>query len=176
MPVPRDPTELTRHLAHYNDCIIVSACEFLHSYQLPTYKNRLEIVKCNPGILDVLFDCAIMPRPTIFPTSLVSIMACHMLHFLFERPLYIVPGASTPMDSTRKMRDWKLLSQCLTILTSRENWAEKIIETCMKVEEEDYLEIRTSVFGFIYFTISSDCTDLACLSKPRQGTIRECRQ
>ena len=177
MPMPGDPIELSRHLAHFDDCVIVSACEFLRTCRPPTYTSHLEILKCNPEILDVLFDCAIIPRLAHFPISLVSFLAWYMLNFLFERSLYIVPGVSTPMDATRKMRDWKLLLQCLAVLTSRKKWAEMIIETWMKVEEENYSEIQTSVaFGFMYFTTSSNCTDSACLSKPRQGTIRGCCQ
>ncbi|KAL4066088.1 hypothetical protein J3A83DRAFT_4392195 [Scleroderma citrinum] len=47
------------------------------------------------------------------------------------------------MDVTLKAQDWKPLSQCLAILTSREDWVEKIIDAWMRIEEEDYKEIRT---------------------------------
>jgi len=47
------------------------------------------------------------------------------------------------MDATLKMPHWKALSHCLAILTSRKDWAEKIIDVWMKVEEEDYKGLLT---------------------------------
>ena len=56
------------------------------------------------------------------------------------------------MDTTLNKQDLKSLLQCLTILTSRGDWTEKITDTWMKVKEEDYLGIRTSVhFGLVFY-------------------------
>lgn len=34
------------------------------------------------------------------------------------------------------------MTQAVAILTSREDWCEKIIEVWMKIEEEDWREVR----------------------------------
>ena len=156
---------------------MLSACWFIRAYRPFTCKHRLEILSANPELLDILFDCAILPRPTLFPTSIVCTLACEILSRLFQLPSYIVLGVSTSIDSTLKTFDWKLLSKCLTILTSRKDWTEKIIEIWMSVEEEDYLKIRTSVgFRSMYFTIASYCIDLACSNETRRGILERGQQ
>ncbi|KAF9239310.1 hypothetical protein BU15DRAFT_46822 [Melanogaster broomeanus] len=111
----------------------------------PTRKFCLEILKKKPEVLDLLFDCAISPRPPWYPETHADSIACEALALLFQWPAHVVPGVSTPMDSAFKAHDWKSMSQCLTILTSREDWADKIIEIWMKVEEEDAHGIRQSL-------------------------------
>ncbi|KAL4076218.1 hypothetical protein V8B97DRAFT_1923525 [Scleroderma yunnanense] len=143
MPIPKNSDDVARYLAHFQECIIFGACWFLQTQPPRTCKDRLEILKSKPEIIDVLFDCAIIPRSSAFPTSLVCSVACEALILLFQWSSHIVPGVSTPIDATVKVQHWKALSQCLTILTSRGNWAEKILDIWMKVEEEDYLEIET---------------------------------
>ncbi|KAF8838946.1 hypothetical protein BDN67DRAFT_906453 [Paxillus ammoniavirescens] len=109
---------------------------------LPPRKFCLEILKRKPEVLDLLFDCAILPRPPWYPETQADSIACEALGLLLQWPSHIVPGVSTPMDSAFKAQDWKAMSQCLTILTSREGWAEKIIEIWMKIEEEDSRVIK----------------------------------
>lgn len=134
----------------------MTASRFLRAYRPFACQIHLEIIKSNPQLLDVLFDCAIIPRPTLFPTTMACAQACEILTLLFLSPPYIVPGVPTPMDTMQEM-PWKSISQCLTILTSRHDWAEKIIDTWMTVEEEELLRIRMSVhFTFMYFMVSSD--------------------
>ncbi|KAF9239312.1 hypothetical protein BU15DRAFT_74731, partial [Melanogaster broomeanus] len=108
----------------------------------PTRKFCLEILKKKPEVLDLLFDCAILPRPPWYPETQADSIACEALALLFQWPVHVIPGVSTPMDSAFKAHDWKAMSQCLTILTSREDWADKIIEVWMKVEEEDTRGIK----------------------------------
>ena len=166
-----------RCLAHFQESIMLSACWFLRAYRPLACKDRLEILNANPELLDILFDCAILPRPTLFPTSIVCTLACEILSRLFQLPPYIVLGVSTSIDSTLKTFDWKLLSKGLTILTSRKDWTEKIIEIWMRVEEEDYLKIQTSVgFRSMYFTIASYCIDLACSNEIHQGILKRCQR
>ena len=143
---------MDRCLAYLQECSILGACWLLHAYRPLTCKNCLEIFSYNSKILDVLFDCAIIPRRTVFPTITACVLACEMLTLLFLWLSHIVQGVSTVMDTTLNKQDLKSLLQCLTILRSREDWTEKIIDTWMKVEEEDYLGIRTSVhFGLVFY-------------------------
>ncbi|KIJ61424.1 hypothetical protein HYDPIDRAFT_115886 [Hydnomerulius pinastri MD-312] len=112
---------------------------------LPSRKFCLDLLKKKPEVLDLLFDCAILPRPPSYPETEASSLACESVALLFQWPSHIVPGVSTPVDSTFKAQEWKAMSQCLTILTSREEWAEKIIEVWMRVEEEDLLPVKRSL-------------------------------
>ncbi|KAG2146289.1 hypothetical protein DEU56DRAFT_978760 [Suillus clintonianus] len=105
-------------------------------------KHCLDILKKNPEILDLLFDCAIVARPPWYPETQLDSIACEVLALLFQWPLHIVPGVSTPQDSAFRAQEWKAMSQAAAILTSREDWCDKIIEVWMKIEEEDWREVR----------------------------------
>ncbi|EIW74497.1 hypothetical protein CONPUDRAFT_113510 [Coniophora puteana RWD-64-598 SS2] len=96
----------------------------------------LEIVKRKPHIFDLLLDCAILERPRWYPESQVGHIACELLVLLFHWPGYMVPGV-TPLDRGSKNSDWKAMLQTMTIFTSRPDWAEKIHEVWMRIQEED---------------------------------------
>ena len=144
VPILKHPTGVDWHFARFQEYIVAGACWFIRACR-PLCETRFEVLKDSPEILDILFDCAIIPRPTLFPTSTVCTLACEALTSLFILPAYIVPGVPTPLHLSPEMQDWKPSSQCLAILTSQKDWADKIIETWMKVEEEEYLGIRSSV-------------------------------
>ena len=105
-------------------------------------KHCLDILKKKPEILDLLFDCAIITRPPWYPETRVDSIACEVLALLFQQPSHIVPGVSTPQDTAFRAQEWKAMTQAATILTSREDWCEKIVEVWMKVEEEDWREVQ----------------------------------
>ncbi|OAX35603.1 hypothetical protein K503DRAFT_773300 [Rhizopogon vinicolor AM-OR11-026] len=105
-------------------------------------KHCLDILKKNPEILDLLFDCAVITRPPWYPETQVNSIACEILALLFQWPAHIVPGVSTPQDNAFRAQEWKSMSQAVSILTSREDWCEKIIEIWMKIEEEDWREVK----------------------------------
>ncbi|KAH7922924.1 hypothetical protein BV22DRAFT_1016358 [Leucogyrophana mollusca] len=108
----------------------------------PSRKFCYEVVKKNPVVLDLLFDCAIIPRPESYPETRVDSLACEVLSMLFQWPSHIVPGVSTNMDGAFKAQDWKSMSQTFKLLVDREEWAEKMIEVWMKTEEDDWPEIK----------------------------------
>ncbi|KAH7910958.1 hypothetical protein BJ138DRAFT_1151737 [Hygrophoropsis aurantiaca] len=108
----------------------------------PSRKACHEIIKKNPVLLDLLFDCAIIPRPESYPETHVDSIACQVISLLFQWPFHIVPGVSTNMDGTFKAQDWKFMSLSFKLLVDRDEWVEKIIEVWMKIEEEDYSKIQ----------------------------------
>lgn len=171
MPILTDPVDVANELEHFQESIIFGACSIFRTEPPLTCKHRLDILKSQPEMLDVLFDCAVISRPSLFPTSLVCSVACEALMLLFQWPSHIVPGVSTPMDATLKTQHWKALSQCLSILTSRPDWAEKIIDVWMKVEEEDYHVIRQYGFGFTHFAIFFDRAVLGCSKGHQKGLL-----
>ncbi|KAF9226366.1 hypothetical protein BS17DRAFT_749768 [Gyrodon lividus] len=140
------PSQAVAHAPRYYAMAQESSMWAVHGLlctnPLPSRKFCLEIVKKKPEVLDLLFDCAILSRPPWYPETQADSIACEALTLLLQWPSPIVPGVSTPMDSAFKAQDWKAMSQCLTILTSREDWAEKIIEIWMKVEEEDSRQVK----------------------------------
>ncbi|KAL4078893.1 hypothetical protein V8B97DRAFT_1881362, partial [Scleroderma yunnanense] len=141
-PIDRDPFELAYHLEDFQELVMFCVCWLLRTDTPLTCKQCLELIKGKPEILDLLFDCAIIPRPRLIPTTLVCSMACETIVLIFRWPSHIVPGVLTPMDATLRGKDCKPLSQCLTILRSCKDWAEKIIDAWMQVEEEDYQEVQ----------------------------------
>ncbi|KAL4071102.1 hypothetical protein V8B97DRAFT_2024011 [Scleroderma yunnanense] len=126
-PILRDPADVACDFAQLQEFIIFGVCWLIRTNPPLTCKRRLELLKEKPEMLDLLFDCVIIPRSRFFPTSLACSMAWETIILLFRWPSHTVPG-------------------CLAILTSRKDWAEKIIDAWMKVEEEDYYhDIRTMI-------------------------------
>ncbi|OAX38729.1 hypothetical protein K503DRAFT_792343 [Rhizopogon vinicolor AM-OR11-026] len=126
-------------LAH--DDALWAAQGLVCTYPVLSAKFRLEILKKRPEIVDLLFDCAITPRPAWYPERQADAVACEILALLFQWPPYVVPGVSSPLDGSLRTQEWKALSQALTILTSREEWSGRLIEVWMRVEEEDWRHV-----------------------------------
>ncbi|KAG1761546.1 hypothetical protein EDD22DRAFT_895524 [Suillus occidentalis] len=128
-------------LAH--DDALWAAQGLVCTYPVLPMKFRLEILKKRPGIVDLLFDCAITPRPPWYPERQSDAVACEILALLFQWPPYIVPGVSSPLDGSSRTQEWKALSQALKMLTARQEWSEKLIEVWMSVEEEDWRHVES---------------------------------
>ncbi|KAL4069126.1 hypothetical protein J3A83DRAFT_4095262 [Scleroderma citrinum] len=138
-PILRDPADVACDFAQLQEFIIFGVCWLIRTNPPLTCKRRLELLKEKPEMLDLLFDCVIIPRSRFFPTSLACSMAWETIILLFRWPSHTVPGFYY-----QRLANSNTLSQCLAILTSRKDWAEKIIDAWMKVEEEDYYhDIRT---------------------------------
>ncbi|EGO03466.1 hypothetical protein SERLA73DRAFT_45690 [Serpula lacrymans var. lacrymans S7.3] len=110
----------------------------------PNRQFCLDILKKKPEVLDLLFDCAVMDRPAWYPEMETDTIACEVLALLFHYPLHIVPGVSMSpaIDAAFKVQEWKTMGQSLAILTSRKDWAAKIIDVWEKVKEEDWGKIK----------------------------------
>jgi hypothetical protein len=128
-------------LAH--DDALWAAQGLVCTYPMLPTKFRLEILKKRPEIVDLLFDCAITPRPAWYPERQSDAVACEILALLFQWPPYIVPGVSSPLDGSSRTQEWKALSQALKMLTARQEWSEKLIEVWMSVEEEDWGHVES---------------------------------
>ncbi|EIW77049.1 hypothetical protein CONPUDRAFT_157321 [Coniophora puteana RWD-64-598 SS2] len=97
----------------------------------------LDILRKKPQIFDLLLDCAILDRPECFPESGVNSITCEMLALIFHWPFHVVPGVAQTMDSSFQAQDWKAMWQAMSILTSRQDWVDKLVEVWMHVLEED---------------------------------------
>lgn len=128
-------------LAH--DDALWAAQGLVCTYPMLPTKFRLEILKKRPEIVDLLFDCAITPRPAWYPERQSDAVACEILALLFQWPPYIVPGVSSPLDGSSRTQEWKALSQALKMLTARKEWSEKLIEVWMSVEEENCRHVES---------------------------------
>lgn len=131
-----------RFYAKVQEVALLAAHGLLCIIPPPSRKHCLDILKKKPEILDLLFDCALITPQPWYPETRVNSMACEVLALLFQWPLHIVPGVSTPQDNFFRAQEWKAMSQAVNILRSRDNWCEKIIEVWMKVEEEDWCQIK----------------------------------
>lgn len=96
----------------------------------------LGILKEKPYILDLLFDCATLERPSWFPESRIGNTACESIVLLLHLPGYMVPGITAP-NRSHHPQEWKAMLQAVSILLGRPDWVERIIEVWMHVEEED---------------------------------------
>ncbi|EIW83537.1 hypothetical protein CONPUDRAFT_164456 [Coniophora puteana RWD-64-598 SS2] len=117
----------------------------LHTFPIQPRSFCLDILKKRPQILDLLLDCAILNRPPVYPETQVPATACEVLCLLLDWSDYIVPGLSPPVPTvykTSESRDLKVMAQALSVLTSRQDWSEKLIEVWMHIEEEDMETVR----------------------------------
>lgn len=113
------------------------------SSSLNNSKFCLEILKEKPEVLDLLFDCTILSRSTSYPQSRINSSAYEVIALFLRWPSYVVPGVPTLGDPTLDTQYWKVLMQCMRIMTSRKDWADKIMESWMRIEEEGYDQIST---------------------------------
>ncbi|KAI6042029.1 hypothetical protein EDC04DRAFT_3059043 [Pisolithus marmoratus] len=163
-----DINEFHSPLAHQQH-VLRGVGDFLKSHPPHSVKSRLDILKERPEILDYLFDCATIPGLPGYPLSAANATACEVLANLLEWPSHLVPGVSTPMDSALKTRDWKALSQCLTILTSREAWMEKIVEAWMNMVEQTHQDIKAMLEEHLEGPPLDEAVESVCRHR---GTIR----
>ncbi|KAG1741487.1 uncharacterized protein EDB91DRAFT_1130708 [Suillus paluster] len=142
IPSKRAAEHAPRFYAMAQESALWTAHGLLCTTPPPSRKHCLDILKKKPEILDLLFDCAIIARSPWYPETQVDSIACEVLTLLFQWPSHIVPGVVTPQDNAFRAQEWKAMTQTVTILTSREDWCERIIEVWMKIEEEDWREVR----------------------------------
>ncbi|KAG1900306.1 uncharacterized protein F5891DRAFT_1033352 [Suillus fuscotomentosus] len=142
IPAKRAAEHVPRFYAMAQESALWTAHGLLCTTPPPSRKHCLDILKKKPEILDLLFDCAIITRPPWYPETQVDSIACEVIALFFQWPSHIVPGVSTPQDNAFRAQEWKAMTQAVAILTSREDWCEKIIEVWMKIEEEDWREVR----------------------------------
>lgn len=163
-----DINEFHSPLAHQQH-VLRGIGDFLKPHPPHTSKLRLDLLKERPEILDYLFDCATMPGLPGYPLSAANATACEVLARLIEWPPHLVPGVSTQVDSAIKAREWKILSQCLTIVTSREDWMEKIVEVWMNVVETTHQDIKAMFEEHLEGPPLDEAVESVC---QHRGTVR----
>ncbi|EIW74490.1 hypothetical protein CONPUDRAFT_170182 [Coniophora puteana RWD-64-598 SS2] len=106
----------------------------------------LDMLKKKPQIMDLLLDCAALPRPAQHPENQVASRACTALCSMLDYPSQIVPGSTLPLDRNFKTGpDWKAMSQIMVIMTSRPDWAEKLVDVWMQIHEEDMRQVERNL-------------------------------
>ncbi|KAI6119216.1 hypothetical protein EV401DRAFT_1963372 [Pisolithus croceorrhizus] len=163
-----DINEFHAPLAHQQH-VLRGVGDFLKPHPPHAVRPRLELLKAKPEVLDYLFDCATMPGLPGYPLSAANAAASDVLAKLVEWPPYLVPGVSTPMDSALKAREWKALSQCLTIVTSREEWMEKVVEVWMNMVEQTHQDIKAMFEEHLEGPPLDEAVESVC---QHRGTIR----
>ncbi|EIW74079.1 hypothetical protein CONPUDRAFT_113828 [Coniophora puteana RWD-64-598 SS2] len=131
-----------RFYAMAQESAMWTAHGLLSTYPPPTQEYCYGILRRKPGIIDLLLDCAILDRQPWYPENQTDSVACEVLSLLFQWPRHIVPGVVTPMDKAFRSQEWKSILQSLAILTSRQDWVEKLTEVWMRLQEEDLIELR----------------------------------
>ncbi|EIW75378.1 hypothetical protein CONPUDRAFT_132279 [Coniophora puteana RWD-64-598 SS2] len=147
--------ELTRGSA------MCTAHDLLSTHPPPTQEYCYGILGRKPDIVDLLLDCAILDRQPCYPESRTSSIACEVLSLLFQWPRHIVPGVVTPMDKAFRLQEWKSMLRSLSILTSCQDWVEKLTEVWMRLQEEDLIELQRQglIIVVSYFTQSTHTLD-----------------
>lgn len=114
----------------------------------PNQRFCLEILKHDPELVDLLFECATSERHPWYPETQVDAIVCEAIALLFCISLEAVPGipAHPDNDSQQEFKaEHDALIDSLKILTSRPNWAEKIIAVWKKIDNERWQLIKPSV-------------------------------
>lgn len=121
----------------------------------PTKQFCLDVIKHDPELLDLLFECAIVKRPAWYPETQVDSVACEVIATLFQVPLDIVPGVPSSITPGKSEAEWKALLEALEILASRKNWVEKMIKVWAKIDDEKWQSIKPYVEHVNCYSISS---------------------
>lgn len=117
----------------------------------PNQTFCLEMLKHNPEVIDLLFECATLERHPWYPETQVDAIACEVITLLFCMSLEAVPGTSVRPDADRAP-----LIESLKILTSRPNWSKKLLAVWKKIDDEKWQHIKPSVI-LADFTFFSHC-------------------
>jgi len=111
----------------------------------PSQQFCLNILQHNPEIIDLLFECALDPRPAWYPEKQVDSIACEALVLFFRVSLDSVPGVSVSVEDALQEEvdaEWTALVESLKILTSRKDWVEKIIAVWKKIDDEKWQDLK----------------------------------
>ncbi|KAJ6616435.1 hypothetical protein B0H10DRAFT_2036985 [Mycena sp. CBHHK59/15] len=111
----------------------------------PSQQFALDIIKHDPEILDLLFECATVAREPWYPETQVDSIASEVLMLLFRVYLDAVLGISVQTDKVlqaKKETEWDALVESLKILTSRPNWAQNLIAVWKRIEGEKWQRIK----------------------------------
>lgn len=115
---------------------------------LPTKEFCLEVLRHNPEVIDLLFQCAVISRPAWYPETQVDSIACEVLALLFQFPLDVVPGLFSPFDSEESTlkndhdAEWNAMVESLKIFTSRATWVHNILSVWAKIEDEKWQDVQ----------------------------------
>lgn len=131
-----------------------------------TRQYRLEVLRSHPQIIDLLLDCALVPRSAWYPDSVVdqtgqsilqpwnafvdnaTMPALDTLMLLLQLPLYCVPGLDAPLEGSVREElgtDWQSAMEGLRILVSRPSWLSKILAIWNRIDGEEYPQLARYV-------------------------------
>lgn len=142
------------------ECAIWATHGLLCTSPLPTRQFCLEIVKTNPVLIDLLFKCAVVPRPAWYPETQVDSAACEVLALLFQPSLEVVLGVPVPPEAPWKANidsEWNAIVETLKILTSRPGWLKKVLAVWKKIDDEQWQNVKLYA---AYYTLKVRLMDL----------------
>lgn len=102
-----------------------------------------DILKKEPEVIDLLLQCAVIPRPEWYPDTDINSIACEVLVLLFHFPNFVNPGMHTKVEGlerqdiiTKLEKEWRAMIECLKMFTRRPGWLENIVAIWSSVENE----------------------------------------
>lgn len=107
----------------------------------PTHQTRLDILRHNPEVIDLMFKCASLRREPWYPENQCDSIACEVISMLFMDLLENVPGVHTVLPDAAQASDdaeAEAYNESLQILFSRDNWVEKIIGVQKRLDDEKW--------------------------------------
>lgn len=140
----------------------------------PTPKFCAEVLSHNPELIDLLFQCALFPRPPWYPESQVDSISCESLAMLFRVPPETIPGISINLENDFQgaiEEDKKGVTDSLKILTARPKWTEKIIAVWNKIDNEKIHELKKYTILTIFSVSASTDPILGCIERSRRNTL-----
>ncbi|EIW83564.1 hypothetical protein CONPUDRAFT_142239 [Coniophora puteana RWD-64-598 SS2] len=129
-----------KYYAMAQDLAVYTAHGILCTFPSRSQDFCLAALKERPHILDLLLYCATINRPTAYPESQMKATSLEALIALFQWPCHTVPGSPATVGMSTSER--KIMSQSMSVLTSRPEWSDKLIEVWMRLQEEDLIHAQ----------------------------------
>lgn len=122
------------------DHLMWSSHGLLCRFPLPQRDFVLNVVRNYPEVIDLLFQCGLLPRTKWYPESETNLAAVETLVHLMQFPLTTIPGLIIPLDyiHIKQYKDNLVTSiDVLKVFVSRPGWVQKLIALWAQYEDED---------------------------------------
>lgn len=106
---------------------------------IPSRAFILDVVTRRPSLVELYFECALMPRQPWYPESDVDSAAIESLALLMQFPLTTIPHLDIPQEAKDKddyQTDLDTSVKIIQVFVSRPNWSQRLIDVWSKYEHE----------------------------------------